>query len=168
MEANSTQAQQGDPALDRPAVCGRCGCGEIEEGFQAPFCVRCRTLLARRAFPIWIKASSVALLGIVIFAGICSVESFRAATAFERGQRAERNKDYAEAAEYYQQAVDRFPDSTLALARLAVTRVKAGQAPEAARVLEQLNGRKVSRELAAELNRAMTRLEGLFIEGETN
>lgn len=162
MEANCEQAQQDDPVAERPAVCGQCGSGEIEQGFRTPLCVRCRTLLARRPFPIWIKASSVVLLGMVAFAGLRSVESIHAAAAFERGKQAERHKDYAQAAEYYQQAAEQFPDSTLALVRLAVTRVRAGQAPEAIEALDRLNGRKMPRELAAEAEQALHELEGLL------
>ena len=162
MEANSKQDQPDDLVSECPADCARCGSGEIEQGFHAPLCVRCRTLLARRPFPIWIKASTVVLLGIVAFAGVRSVESFRAATAFERGKQAEQQKEYVLAADYYEQAVEQFPDSTLALARLAVTRVRAGQAPEAARVLQQLSGRKTTRELAKEVNQAIFELEVLL------
>jgi hypothetical protein len=162
MEANSTQDLLGEPVAERSADCGHCGSGEIEPGFRSPLCVRCRTLLARRPFPIWIKASSVVLLAIVGFAGVHSIESIRAAAAFERGKRAERHKDYAQAAEYYQQAAEQFPDSTLALARLAITRVRAGQSPQAIQTLDRLNGRKMTRKLAAEVDRAIRELEILL------
>ncbi len=165
MEAISKQDHEDDPVSECPAVCGQCGSGDVEPGFQAPLCGRCRTRLAHRPFPVWITASSVVLLGIVTFAAMRSVDSFRAAAAFERGKQAERHKHYARAADYYQQAVDQFPDSTLALARLAVTRVRAGQGPEAARALERLSGRKMARELVAELNQAIHELEGLLMNG---
>lgn len=168
MEANSQQDQPDDPVSESPPVCAQCGSSEIEQGFQTPLCFCCRTFLARRPFPIWIKASSVVLLGMVIFAALRSVESVRAATAFERGKQAERHKRYAEAADYYQQAVDQFPDSTLALARLAVTRVRAEQAPEAARALQKLDGRKMTRELAAELQQALHELEGQLMDDAAN
>lgn len=137
---------------DTASVCAHCGGGEIEPGFDLPLCMSCRTLLARRPFPRWLTISCVVLLGILAIAAVRSMNSFRAGIAFERGKKAEQQRDYARAADYYQQVAERFPDSTLVLVRLAVTRFRAGQLREAGRVLERLSGRETSRELAAEVN----------------
>ena len=153
-----------DQATEAPLNCTQCGGGEIEPGFRLPLCGRCRTLLARRPFPPWLRISCLFLLAIMVFAGVRSINSFRAGIAFERGKQAERQRDYAAAAECYQRVVDRFPDSTLALARLAIARYRAKQLPEAAQALNRLSGRKTSRELASEVNEVIQSLKELAAE----
>jgi hypothetical protein len=46
--------------------------------------------------------------------------------------------------------------------------VRAEQAPEAARALQKLDGRKMTRELAAELQQAIHELEGQLMDDAAN
>lgn len=147
-----------DQPSESPATCSHCGEREREEGFALPLCVQCRDLLSRRPFPTWIRISCAIVLVVSAFAGIRSINSFRAGIAFERGQRAEQHGQFAVAAGYYEQVVERFPDSTLALARLAITRFRAGQVAEAVSILTRLRGREVSPKLAAELEQVIQTL----------
>ena len=75
-----------------------------------------------------------------------------------RAQLGEQRGEFAPAADFYGQVVERFPESTEALARLAVARFRAGQLPEAARVLDRLRGRKTSRKTAADVNQVIQAL----------
>jgi Tetratricopeptide repeat len=158
MEVHSADAEHSDS----PAACANCGDAAVEPGYELPLCSRCRTLLARRPFPVWIKISCVVLFGVLLVAGARSVPALRAGVAFERGREAEKRGDFAHAADYYAEVVDRFPESTEALARLAVTRFRAGQLPEAARVLDRLGGRKTSRKVAAEVNQVIQAFDALL------
>lgn len=133
-------------------VCHQCGVDAIEPRFELPLCAPCRTRLARRPFPAWIKISGAIVLGALVIAGTRSEDSSRAGIAFDRGMRAEQQRDFAHAASYYQQVAERFPASTLALARLSIVRYRAGQWAEAARVIQLLGGRKIPRKLAEKLN----------------
>lgn len=155
MEASALEDQPSESST----TCPHCGVNEREHGFELPLCAQCRDLLSRRPFPTWIKVSCVIVLGVSVFAGIRSINSFRAGIAFERGQHAEQQGQFAAAADYYNQVVERFPDSTLALARLAITRFRAGQLAEAARILNQLQGRQTSPRIAAEVNQVIQTMQ---------
>lgn len=139
-------------------ICVHCGSGEVEQGYDLPLCIDCRTLLARRPFPTWIKFTCVAVLAVLAVAAARSTDSFRAGIAFERAKQAEQRGDFARAADFYGQVAERFPASTEVLARLAVARFRAGQLPEAARILDRLRGRKTSPKLAAEVNQVIQAL----------
>jgi tetratricopeptide (TPR) repeat protein len=148
-----------DQPSESPTICSHCGEMEREEGFALPLCAQCRDALSRYPFPAWIRISCAIVLGVSIFAGIRSINSFRAGIAFERGQRAEQHGQFAVAANYYEQVVERFPDSTLALARLAITRFHAGQVGEALGILNRLRGRETSPKLAAELDQVIRAIQ---------
>ena len=72
---------------------------------------------------------------------------------------AEQRGRFAEAADHYEQVAERFPDSTLALGQLAITRLRAGQVTEAVPILDRLEGHKTSSEVATEVNQAIQTLK---------
>jgi thioredoxin-like negative regulator of GroEL len=72
---------------------------------------------------------------------------------------AEQRGRFAEAADHYEQVAERFPDSTLALGQLAITRLRAGQVAEAVPILDRLEGHKTSSEVATEVNQAIQTLK---------
>src|SRR5579875_2190719 len=99
MEAAAFEDQPSEASL----TCAHCGNTEREERFELPLCAQCRDLLCRRPFPVWIKISCTIILAVCVFAGVRSVNSFRAGIAFERGRQAEQRGRFAEAADHYEQ-----------------------------------------------------------------
>jgi hypothetical protein len=134
-------------------MCSQCGWIPAEEGYAMLLCGRCRELLAKRPFPQWIKLSCLSLAILLAVAAARSVGAFEGGIAYQRGQRAEKKGDFPLAAEHYAQVVKRFPDSTLPLARLTITRILAGQFEEAEVPLTRLGGRQMPKKLADEVER---------------
>src|SRR5436309_13769863 len=91
-----------------------------EPGYSAQLCSVCRTNLSKRPFPIWIKLTIISVGFIFLYALAKTPRSLSASIAFERGQRAEAGGNFATAASEYARAVEVFPTSTLAVARLGI------------------------------------------------
>ncbi|HEX4000471.1 MAG TPA: tetratricopeptide repeat protein [Pirellulales bacterium] len=101
----------------------------------------------------------------VFTASILSPTSLMTGVAFERGQRAEQQGDYATAVSEYKKVLERFPDSTVATARLGIAYAEAGNDAEAMQQLGKLGGRKTSPKLAEEVHYAM---DQIYTRIETN
>ncbi len=123
-----------------------------ESGYAAPLCPSCRTNLANRPFPIWIKIAAFAVGLVFLYALARSPRSLSAAVAFERGQRAEAGGNFATAASEYSKVAEAFPTSTLAVARTGIAEYQAGHRDAAIRTLNSIVGRHTSKELTAEVN----------------
>jgi Tfp pilus assembly protein PilF len=91
----------------------------------------------------------------VALAGFRSFDSIQAGIAFEQGTTAEQSGQYGLAAKHYLKVVDILPDSTVALAKLAIAEYRAGQIQEARAAVNRLVGRHVSAGLTRELNQAI-------------
>ena len=156
------EAEGKDPGEAAPAaavVCARCHSPEVEPGYAVALCAPCRDLLARRPFPTWIAACGAAAVLTALVCSVLAIPSFRAGSQFERGRDAEKRGDFAAAASHYRQVVDRFPDSTKALARWGIAAARAGRLDDAAIAFRRLSGRKLPRELAEEVNQTMDALD---------
>jgi len=129
--------------MPEPILCQSCGATPEPGDFTMPLCARCRDALSRRPLPKWIRAVSGVVLVVLLFALNQFPSTFRAGLAYERGRRAEVARDYGRAASEYRNVVERFPDSTLALARLGIALLRAERFPEAADCFRKLAGRKV-------------------------
>ncbi len=139
------------PPVEGPPVCQRCGAAP-EPGYPLSLCAPCRTALAHRPVPAGIKAAAVAVLLLLAFALTRIPKSVEAAVAFEKGRRAEEARRYAEAAADYRSVTAAFPQSVLAQARLFVAQYRAHDAEGARETFQHLAGRKVKKEIAAEVN----------------
>ena len=109
-----------------PNACAACG-RPPEDGRRTPLCVSCRSQLAARPFPRWIKAAGVLLVGPFLFAAAHFPAALSAFVAFERGERAEAAGAFGVAVVEYTKVVQQFPNSTLALARKGISAFHAGQ-----------------------------------------
>lgn len=131
-------------------------CGSAPEtGYVFPLCPRCRTILASRPYPRWIYLAGAAVLVILTIALSQSPRTLRAGIAFERGQAYEAKGAYGMAVNEYRRVTEAFPNSTLVLARLAITLRKGGHVPEAEVILQRLGGRQASQELVQEVNQTV-------------
>jgi len=134
------------------ALCQRCNSQESEPGFAFALCATCRDLLARRPFPPWIIACGAVAALISLGCTVFSFPALRAGVAFERGQAVEKKGDFAVAASEYGKVVARFPDSPSPLARWGITSWRAGKPRDAVEAFRRLSGRKLSRDLATEVD----------------
>jgi lipoprotein NlpI len=78
-----------------------------------------------------------------------------ASLAFERGRRAEASGYYDVAVVEYSKVVQRFPDSTRAVARKGIAAFHAGQYQIAAQAFQTIAGRDASQDIAHEVNEAI-------------
>jgi hypothetical protein len=140
------------PPLSVESVeCKACG-AESEPGFAIPLCADCRTKLARRPIPFRIKLVA-GVLGILLLAALTRIpSSISAAVAFERGQNDEQKAQFTAAEHKYQQAVQIFPKSDLAHARLFVAAYRARDGAIARHEFEYLRGRRIDAKIVGEIN----------------
>lgn len=115
-------------------------------------CASCRASLSKRPFPAWIKIAFGLIVILSLFAITRVPSAMSASIAFERGQRDEQAGQYNQASSEYAKVVERFPESTLAVARLGISEYRAGNLRAAAEAFTKLAGRKASTELTAEVN----------------
>lgn len=120
--------------MNEKEVCRVCG-GVPERGYNLALCAGCRTMLANRPFPRWIRLTIFIVLAAFAVAMFQSPRTLRAGIAFERGQTYESIGSYEAAVHEYRIVTEAFPDSTLVLARLAITLRKAGHTDEATAIL---------------------------------
>jgi len=142
-----------------PQKCAGCE-GSPQPGYKLALCQQCRTKLARKPVPVAIKCAGVAVAIALAFSVIRIPSSMQGAIAFELGQRYEAQSDYKGAVAEYQKAVDAFPDSTLAIARLGIVEYRLGNFSNAAGTLSKLAGRKTDAALVSEVNFVIREIKG--------
>lgn len=123
-------------------VCNNCGSLPVVEGYAVPLCSDCRSRFTNYPIPGWLKLLSVVIVAIMVFALIQFPKSISAGVAFERGQRAEKEKRFATAAKEYKKVVDIFPQSFIAKGKLFVAYVRNLQIDEAEKTFDQIKGTK--------------------------
>lgn len=141
------------------SACRQCGTGEVEPGYAMQLCAPCRSALAGRSFPWWIKLSAVVIVGLLAAAILDLPSSLRAGVAFERGRRAEAASNYAAAIDEYQQVFKLFPDSNVVAARLAIACYLGRRPQEAAPAMRILSGRKLPKAMVDEINWAIKKMQ---------
>ena len=134
-----------------PNSCANCGAAPEPGDYQLRLCAPCRDKLASRPLPAWVTFSVVVVSFILLYTFFKFPGALGAGVAFERGRRAETAGDYAAAQYEYRVVVQRFPDSTLALARLGIAQCRAGDLQAAALTLEKIQGREAPQELVREI-----------------
>jgi lipoprotein NlpI len=82
-----------------------------------------------------------------------------AGIAFERGQRADANGAFDLAVVEYSKVVERFPTSTLAVARKGIAAFHARQYQVAAEAFNIIAGRDASPEIVREVNNAIDEMK---------
>lgn len=115
-------------------------------------CSACRTSLAKRAFPVWIKIGFGLIAALSVFALTRVPAALSASIAFERGQKNERAGKYDQAGVEYLKVIKQFPEFNLAVARLGISQYRAGDVRAAAETFSKLDGQPASAELVREVN----------------
>lgn len=160
--ATGTIVPNQPPGVDQ---CKNCGAPPERTGYILPLCTKCRDTLVRRPFPPAVFMSMAVVAAAVVFALMEFPSSIDAAVAFERGRRAESASNYREAVQEYRRVLNTFPDSTEPTARLGISYYRSGDIPAAIRTINLLEGRKVSKELVAELDATVREIESRMPAG---
>jgi len=141
--------------VNSPPQCVYCGQPIDAVAGGLPVCAACLPALTHRPLPRWIQIAA-AIIGIVLLLALLQFpSSLTAGIAFERGRRAEAARDYKLAEQQYAIVADRFPSSTLAIARLGIASYHAGDFLTAMKSFATLEGRETSESLASEVNVAI-------------
>ena len=143
-----------------PNVCVSCG-GGAEPDRSIALCAACRARLSSRALPVWIRLSAIVLFIPFLLAVSRFPSALAAGVAFERGQRAEAAGAFAVAVDEYTKVTQRFPSSTLAIARKGIAAFHAGQYQVAAEAFDAISGSEASSDIVREVNAAIDQMKKL-------
>lgn len=143
--------------------CQICGESKAEEGYKLTLCHVCRTELANRAVPLWIKGAAIVMVILLFYSLVQFPSTLSAGRHYEKGVRALADNKSWTAVHEFEQATDRFPDSTKILARLFLAYYQTGQLEDAAQVLHTIGGRSAENEsMANRINEVASELERLY------
>ncbi len=162
--SSGTRAGGGDAPKLVEGPCASCGL-PAETGHYVALCASCRSQLASRPFPPWIKAAACVTMVALVVALARFPATLSGAAAYERGRQAESRRAFDTAVAEYTRAASRFPGSTLVMARLGIAAFHAGQFEVAARAFQNLGGRQGSPEVVREANEAITEMNKRFPQG---
>ena len=148
-----------DTEVLNPNICANCSSPGIEPKYVVPLCSPCRDKLSRCAPPIWAKAFAFVVLLAMAISFIQLPASLAIGIAYERGKRAEKAHDYVTAVTHYRKVADKYPNDIDVVARLGIAQFRAGDRLGAIQTLEKLEGKKVDKDLADELDALAGELE---------
>ena len=144
-------------------ACKQCGSSLIERGYKFALCQRCRTALAERPMPPWIKIVSA---GIIIILGLALMrfpDSLTAGLNYEQGAKAEKAKKYLTSLRHFKKTVELYPNSTPALAKLFISYAVNQKMKEASNTFESIAGKKLSdKRLLQQANDMVKMLDSLY------
>ena len=144
-------------------VCKSCGRREVEAGFQLALCQPCRTQLANRPIPVWIKGTTLVIAALLIYSLAHFPSTLTAGIHYKRGQQAYTDHRNWTAVHEFEQAADRFPDSTKILARLFLAYYHSDQLGKADQVLSRIGGEEAEDEdMANQINNVIAEMDRRF------
>ncbi|WNS45605.1 hypothetical protein [Paenibacillus sp. MMS20-IR301] len=140
--------------------CQSCGRWDVEAEYQLPLCHECRTQLAKRPVPLWIKGTAAGVALLLIYALTLFPSSLAAGIHYQRGKEAYAGHKNWTAVHEFEQAAERYPDSTKITARLFLAYYHAGGINEAVQVFSKIGGEKAENAVIAdEINNAIDELD---------
>lgn len=146
--------------------CKNCNNPNIESGYRIDLCSECRDKLSNRAIPKEIKV----FFGIIILIMIVAIAKFpnsiKAAIEFERGVKAEEDRKYITAMNEYRKVLNKYPDSTLPIAKLTIAMYKNGRFEETIKMMDKLYGKEMDNEIILELNFIMGDITSIYYPNE--
>jgi hypothetical protein len=146
-----------------PTVCVNCGHDEGDTELPRlaglPACEACAEGLRNRPFPMWVRASFVILLVLLVASQVLGVRYFGAAANVVRAERLIESGDHAEASALLDGAIEKAPDSAKALLLKAKAAFLAGDPQGAYAAIERFGKRTQEQELIEEVNAILERVE---------
>lgn len=147
--------------------CQSCGGREIEAGFTLALCHECRTQLSRRPVPVWIKGITVVIVILLVYAMAHFPSTLTAGIHYKRGVQAYADHKNLTAAREFEQASERFPDSTKILARLFLAYYHSDRINEANQVFGRISGEEAEdEEMANQINTVITEMDRRYYADE--
>ncbi|RKP47904.1 hypothetical protein D7Z26_22075 [Cohnella endophytica] len=149
------------PAHDlEETICQRCEEREVEDGYRLLLCHVCRTELAKRKVPLWIKGTTLVIVILLLYSLFQFPFTLSAGVHYKRGVQAYDSHKSWTAVHEFEQATDRFPDSTKILARLFISYYQTGQFDKASETLSKIGGKTAESESMANLiNNVVSEME---------
>ncbi|QUH19679.1 tetratricopeptide repeat protein [Alkaliphilus sp. B6464] len=148
-------------------VCKNCNSPNVEEGYNLALCRECREEFVRRPIPLWVKGFIIILISTFIAGIMRFPQTLISGIAYERGKKAETAHKYKTAMEEYEKALEQYPDSTLILAKLAVTYYHNNKIEEVINTIDIIAGRDLDeQDLVEEVNEIMDKISRNFYPSE--
>lgn len=123
-----------------------------------------RKMFNGRQVPSWVKAAVFLLIAVLLYSFTVLPSAIKTGIAYERGNKAQREKRHITAIREYEKVVKRYPDFTPVLARLAVSYFYSERINECSRLLERIADREVTGSLAEEVNGIVGKLSVMYFE----
>jgi len=153
-----------------PTVCVNCGHdggdAELPRLAGLPTCGACAESLRNRPFPMWIRASFVVLLALLVASLVVGARYFSAAANVVRAERLIESGDHAEASALLDGALEKAPDSAKALLLKVKAAYLAGDPQGGYAALERFGNRTDEQELIAEVNAILGRVEKALAQAQ--
>ncbi|HHV30223.1 tetratricopeptide repeat protein [Acetivibrio mesophilus] len=151
------------PAPDTKEVSQYSSSPDIKEGYNVDLSGHRRNKPTKRRFPLWIKIFSlIIILAATIFSLIKLTSVVSGTVAFNRGEKASKEKNYITAANEYKKAIEKHSDSTVVLAKLFVAQYYNLQIDEAFATFETISGRESDMELVDMVNSIIEKIETYY------
>lgn len=151
---------------DDVIVCTNCNSSLVEPEYKVPLCKECRDKLSNRPIPLWIKAFFGIIIIILILSLVKFPSSVKAGVAHERGVRAEKEKRYITTMNEYEKILNKYPNSTLALAKLSIAYYQNGKIDEAVETINKIVGQEVDEDLIKELDTVTDNISTFYYPNE--
>ncbi|WIV12635.1 tetratricopeptide repeat protein [Proteiniborus sp. MB09-C3] len=151
---------------DEIVACLNCSSSVVEPEYKAPLCSECRDKLSNRPIPLWIKA----FFGIIFIVTILSLIMFpallKAGVAYERGARAENERKYITAMNEYERVLNKYPDSTLVLAKLSIAYYENDKIDKAIDAIDMIIGEEAEEDLIDRIDTVMDNIATFYFLNE--
>lgn len=134
-----------EQANDQPATktCLLCGDVNIVPGKPNPLCSSCRESAIKYPIPSWVKGFGIAIL-LLLALSVCFLPSnLSEAIALQKGIKAEQQKNFVTAEQYFQQAVKLMPANTAAYGHLMLASYYNGNFYSFAEAANNLSGKQI-------------------------
>jgi tetratricopeptide (TPR) repeat protein len=119
IENISTQNQE--ISVPESKVCLNCGNPEIFKDSPNPLCSECREKFIKFPIPLWVKAFGGVVAALVIFSLFSMPANISRGITYEKGIKAENEKNYLTAQHYFRTVVNNTPGYIEAKAHLLIT-----------------------------------------------
>lgn len=120
----------------------------------------------KKPVPIWAMILLPVLIALIILYVFILPETVRGRIAAEQGKRAMNSGRYSTAIKKYEQALERFPDSDIIAAGLAVSYFQNEQMDKCREMLALIEGKKLPAKLCRQINEIIGLLDSTYHESD--
>ena len=122
--------------------------------------------MPKKPVPLSIKILLPVLAALLISAAFIFPSVLKAGLACERGRKAQQEGRHSTAIREYGQAISQFPDSTVIIARLAISYFHNERIDECSELLDSISGRKLPDKLCSQVNGIVEKMDSTYYESK--